>query len=63
MQHLVDRFCSDGKQYLLARGDNGPLGRNLASMTEVDNVWDWVYFWKQAFGKIRFPKVDVIVLV
>ena len=60
---MVDRFCSDGKQNLVVRGDNSSLARNVASMKKLDDVREWVYFWEQTLGKNRLPKVNIIVLV
>jgi len=53
LQHFVNGFCSDGKQHFLVKGDNGPLARNVASMIEVDDFWEWVYLLNQILWKIR----------
>jgi len=49
---LVNGFYSDGKQNLVVRGDNGSLAGNVPSMTEVDDLWEWVTFGNKYLGKL-----------
>ena len=63
LQHLINRFSSDGKKYGLVRGHHYSLTGDIIFMAIMDNLWENVNFRELVLGKIGLPKTSFISVV